>query len=140
MPHILNIPTARVLLLLADDDADDRDLFTSALHKIAPDVQLKTVNDGRQLIEYLSRCSKDQLPCSVIIDYNMPHMNAVQVLDWLCSRSLFDGINKFVWSTAYQQEYIDGCKDHGALEYFIKPDTEDGLFHIVQRILSQCGQ
>lgn len=92
------------------------------------------------MVDYLAGCALDHLPCSVIVDYNMPKMNGVQVLDWMCSRAWYDGINKFVWSTAYEKKYIDDCLEHGALDYFIKPDTEEGLVSIVQRIVNQCGK
>jgi CheY-like chemotaxis protein len=126
----------QVTILLADDDRDDREFFEDVLHKVAPGARLKTVENGKQMIDYLAGCALTHLPSSVIIDFNMPLMNAIQVLDWMCSRSWYDGINKFVWSTSPEKKYIDGCREHGALTYFIKPETEEALFSIVQQVVS----
>jgi CheY-like chemotaxis protein len=128
----------QVSLLLADDDRDDREFFEEVLRKVAPGARLKTVENGKQMIDYLAGCALTHLPCSVIIDYNMPLMNAIQVLDWMCSRTWYDGINKFVWSTSAEKKYIDGCREHGALSYFVKPETEEGLFTVVQQIVGYC--
>ena len=69
--------------LLADDDSDDRDFFKTALLQMIPGAELITVNDGKQAVEWLSGCSTDHLPSAIIIDYNMPHLNGLEVVEQL---------------------------------------------------------
>jgi CheY-like chemotaxis protein len=128
----------KLALLLADDDSDDRAFFKEILGKIAPDVELQEVTDGKMATEYLTRCGNDHLPCAIIIDYNMPNMNAPQVLEWMQSRSWFNPIYKFVWSTSGQAEFRKACEDQGAMHYFQKPNTEEGMEEIIHHILEYC--
>lgn len=121
---------------MADDDAEDRELFADALQRLAPDASLISVRDGAEAIAYLEKNKGGSIPDLVILDYNMPHVNGPQVLDWLCAREVFNGIAKFVWSTAAQREYIDDCKAKGALQYFVKPNSEAQLMSTVSQILA----
>ena len=128
----------KVKILLADDDSEDRAFFKDALIEIAPGVQLSTVNNGKEATGFLEKCTDADLPCVIVIDYLMPVMNGPELLDWLCSRPEFNGIDKIVWSTAYDQKYIDGCLGKGAIEYFKKANNYDGIKEIVQKVLSYC--
>jgi CheY-like chemotaxis protein len=129
----------RLTFLLADDDFDDIEFFEQKLHALSPDAALKMVTDGEQAINYLRDCKENKLPCAVILDYNMPKMNAPEVLDWLCERSQYNGIAKYVWSTAHNREYVDDCLNKGVIEYFVKPNNDRELAHIIQKILAYCG-
>ena len=42
-------------ILLADDDADDRDLFIKAFSELKIKTIVRTVNDGVELMEYLTK-------------------------------------------------------------------------------------
>ena len=125
-------------ILLADDDSEDRDFFKEALLEIIPSAHLSTVNNGKEATEFLENCALIDLPCSILIDYNMPRMNGPELLDWLCSRIKFNGIDKIVWSTAYDKKYVDDCISKGAIEYFRKANDYEGVKSIVQKILAHC--
>lgn len=128
----------KLQILLADDDSDDRAFFEQALRRLATGVNLVMVTDGRQVIDYLSRCGNSQMPSAVVFDYNMPFLNALQLLDWLESRSWFNGIHKFVWSTSNNQKYVDECISKGCSAYFVKPDSQFGIDYIIQKIVEVC--
>ncbi|MEO8174371.1 MAG: response regulator [Sediminibacterium sp.] len=130
----------KIMLLLAEDDNDDSEFFKEALISCDPAAELVVVTNGKKATEYLTACALENLPHAILLDYNMPFMNAPQVLDWLCSRNWLNGIHKFVWSTSSQQHYVDGCRGKGALDYFIKPTNEEGIKTIVERILAHCRE
>jgi CheY-like chemotaxis protein len=120
---------------LIDDDPDDRDLFKEALEQLLPGAGFIAFNDGRKAVEWLSNAPSGELPSAIIMDYNMPHMTAPQLLDWLCEEEQLNGIPKVVWSTAMQPEYFNNCINKGAVEYFIKPTTQEGLQWIVKQVI-----
>lgn len=128
----------KLRILLADDDRDDSEMLEEALHKASPGISISIVSDGKKAVDFLTACSDENMPDGIILDYNMPHMNGPQVLDWLCDKPGFNGMNKFVWSTANQPEYIDGCLGKGAIEYFVKPNNEQGIIAIAERIVAHC--
>lgn len=122
-------------ILLIDDDPDDRDLFKEALDQILPGAVFISFNDGRKAVEWLSNAKKEDLPNAIVMDYNMPHMTAPQLLDWLCEKDWLNNIPKIVWSTAAQPEYFANCKKKGAIEYYIKPTTQEDLKWIVKQVI-----
>ena len=129
----------KMRILLVDDDGEDRAFFKEALLEIAPTIHLGIVTNGKEAIEFLEKCAENDLPCAIVIDYNMPIMNGPELLGWLCSRPKFNGIDKIVWSTAYDKKYIDGCLGKGANEYFKKANSYDGIKEIVQKVLGYCN-
>jgi CheY-like chemotaxis protein len=78
-----------IRILLADDDADDREFFCLAVNEICPDCKIKTVNDGTGVTEYLEKCANADLPNVILLDFNMPQMTGACVLEWLKVRPLF---------------------------------------------------
>ena len=93
-----------IVILLADDDEDDRMLTTDALHvsKLAND--LKTVNDGEELMDYLFHRGKYAAPGQaprpglVLLDLNMPHIDGVRALQQLRATSLFHDVPVIILS------------------------------------------
>lgn len=124
--------------LLADDDPDDLEMFGAALQQVDPSTVLTTFSNGLKLTQYLEGLAVIDLPCAVILDYNMPHKNGPAVLDWMCERPGFTGIHKFIWSTAAMPHYMDDCMNKGAVKYFIKPVSESGLLSIAEEIVAFC--
>lgn len=60
--------------MLVEDDADDRDLFTSAISRIDTPVTFCYAYDGLDALEQLAadECKDVQL---ILLDVNMPRMN-----------------------------------------------------------------
>lgn len=129
---------SNLVLLLADDDADDREFFEEALRNVEPTASLINVADGAKAVQYLNSCIEEDLPCAIILDYNMPHMSGPDVLDWINLRQRYNNIAKFVWSTAPQKEFVQACLEKGALEYFVKPNNHHGLISVVTKIINAC--
>src|ERR1035437_760874 len=70
---------APLSVLLTDDDADDCSFFDKALKEIPIVTHLTTVNDGEQLMKYLSENS-EHLPDVLFLDINMPRKNGFECL------------------------------------------------------------
>ena len=67
-------------LLLADDDEDDCDFFKEALDELLLPTSLVTVNDGVQLMDFLSESGAENLPDILFLDLNMPRKNGLECL------------------------------------------------------------
>jgi CheY-like chemotaxis protein len=127
-------------VLLADDDSDDRELLIEAFRELSSDFIIHNVADGRKAAEWLENCDLENLPCAVILDYNMPHMTAPQVLEWICARPQFNGIHKFVWSTSSREDFVESCREKGIIEYFVKPFEQTGFKKIAVKVLKYCKE
>jgi len=69
----------------------------------------------------------------------MPILNDPQLFDWFCSKSKFNGIDKIVWSAAYDRKYIDECLGKGDIAYFRNGNTYDGIKNLVQQAVAYCN-
>ena len=74
----------------------DAELLLMAFQAVSVDFTLKTVNDGTEVLAYLSgegkysdRAQSTRLPSLLLLDMRMPRMDGFQVLAWLQSQRDF---------------------------------------------------
>jgi CheY-like chemotaxis protein len=123
-------------VLLADDDADDREIFVRVLDKKA-DVQLvQTVENGREVIDYLNGLpAPEQLPHLIILDHNMPKMNGTETLGKLKSDKRYSDIHVVIYSTYSDNKMREKCEQLGASMVLAKPASIKEYEAIIDRFL-----
>jgi CheY-like chemotaxis protein len=126
------------LILLADDDQEDLELLEEAISSCDAKIQLHTVLNGRLVVEYLDRTPDSDLPCLIVLDYNMPEMNGADVLERICTNPRYENIPKLIWSTSSTSAYIKECMEKGATAYFIKPASHKQLQELARQMLEYC--
>jgi two-component system response regulator len=130
------------VILLADDDPDDRALAGDALNEGAPGFDLRTVCDGEELLEYLRREGRYAAPASaphpavVLLDLNMPRMDGPEVLAQMKADATLRRIPVVVLSTSRAPEDVTKSYDLGASAYIGKPVNFEGLVNVL-RVLDQ---
>lgn len=127
-------------VLLADDDADDREIFVRVLDKKA-DVQLvQSVENGREVIDYLNGLpSPEQLPHLIILDHNMPKMNGTETLGKLKSDKRYSDIHVVIYSTYSDNKMKETCEQLGASMVLAKPASMKEYEAIIDRFLGLVG-
>jgi CheY-like chemotaxis protein len=108
-------------VLLADDDADDREIFERVLGNKTDVDLIRSVENGREVIEFLGKISPDELPNLIILDHNMPKMNGTETLGMIKSSSRYDGIAVVIYSTYSDNGLVEKCKKLGAAMVLSKP-------------------
>jgi CheY-like chemotaxis protein len=126
-------------ILMADDDREDLELMEEAMREYNSDVHFYKVYNGRAVLEYLESKPDDDLPCLVVLDYNMPELTGSEVLLELKKHRRYRHITKIIFSTSNAPTHIKQCKDNGAIEYFVKPTNMNDLKQIVQKLMSYCA-
>ena len=121
-------------VLLADDDADDRDFFTDAVKEAAPGVKVETVSNGEQLLERLSNGST--LPDIIFLDLNMPLKDGHECLSDIRASEKLRHIPIIIYSTSSSREHIDETYECGASLYVRKPDSFTDLKSIARKIFA----
>ena len=127
-------------ILLADDDPDDQELIVQAFTEVCPSFSLHIVNDGREVIDFLSTTSDHKLPCLIVLDYNMPQLNGAQVLQILIAHSRYEKIPKIILSTSGNPKFRQDCLHKGASAYWVKPDNFSQLIVLAKEMLELCGE
>jgi len=130
----------RKAVLLADDDPDDRELLQEAFLQSESSLEILVASSGKETVQLLQSCADSELPCLIILDYNMPDLNAAEVLDRICETERYDGIPKIVWSTSDAALYQQICKEKGATHYFQKPHSFLEIVELAKTLLQLCGK
>lgn len=133
----LGLPTK--LILLGEDDLDDEELLKEIFNGIDNSFSLVFVHNGRHLVSLLREMADDQLPCLIILDYNMPELTGAEILQEMKQDSRYDPIPKIIWSTSGSDTYRTVCLELGACEYIIKPTKISQLETTVRYMLSFCS-
>jgi CheY-like chemotaxis protein len=129
------LTSVKTKFLLADDDADDTSMFCEALNKVASPAKCYTVENGRQVFEFLSG-SRAEKPDVIFLDINMPVMNGWECLKKLKSNPDFGTIPAIMYSTSSAKKDIETAYSLGASLFMTKPDNFDELCKILKVIAS----
>jgi CheY-like chemotaxis protein len=127
-----------ITILLADDDADDRMLTKEALAESRLANDLRFVEDGEDLLDYLHRrgryASADAFPRPglILLDLNMPRKDGREALREIKSDPNLRSIPIVVLTTSKAEEDIFRTYDLGVNSFITKPVTFDGLVGVMR--------
>lgn len=124
--------SAKIRILLADDDPDDRDLFTEAID--AQNADVDTVWNGAQLMKVLD--SNESLPDFIFLDLNMPEKGGKECLQEIRQHSRLKEIPVIIYSTSSSKKDIDDTYELGANLYITKPNSFSELKKAVTKIIT----
>jgi CheY-like chemotaxis protein len=103
--------------VLITDDTDDYFLLKQAFDGLdhSP-FELKHLTDGIELLEFLFRLleTKQNLPDLIILDYNMPRMNGLEVLKSIKQMEKLSGIPIVIYTTMNNSEQMNELLENGA--------------------------
>lgn len=122
-------------ILLADDDKDDRLLFSMALEELAIPSKLETFVDGEKLMDYLFE-NNDQLPDIIFLDINMPRKSGIECLSEIKQNKKLKELPVIVVSTSNSRDLIDKVFKRGADVYIQKPSDFLKLKQVIFHALS----
>jgi len=110
----------KIKILLADDDADDREFFRQAVQQSGVGAELTAVADGWQLLDVLSGGKDTVMPDVIFLDLNMPGMNGKACLREIRNQSKFSAMPVIVLSTSTWLKDIEDTYRGGANMYISK--------------------
>ena len=130
------------VILMAEDDEDDRFLLENAANELTFPIEVSFVKDGEQLLDYLSHIKEDTRssptnpPDLILLDINLPGKNGLEALESIKTNESLRSIPVVIWSTSSQKNHILKAGELGAVDYVIKPDTFEGLIEALKRVIS----
>ena len=129
-----------VLILMADDDPDDRMLTRDALDECHVTNEMLFVEDGEDLMDYLRHRNKysdvrtSPRPGLILLDLNMPRKNGREALKEIKTDPDLCRIPVVVLTTSQAEEDVVRSYQLGANSYITKPVTFDGLVAVMQNL------
>ncbi|HXE55470.1 MAG TPA: response regulator [Tepidisphaeraceae bacterium] len=131
-------PAKPITILLADDDADDRILTKEALAESRLANDLRFVEDGEQLLDYLHRRGQFSSPQDsphpglILLDLNMPRKDGREALREIKGDPNLRHIPIVVLTTSKAEEDIYRTYNLGVNSFITKPVTFDGLVSVMR--------
>jgi CheY-like chemotaxis protein len=136
----MKAPQPSPVILLADDDADDRLLVKDALAECQTQAELRCVEDGEELLDYLLRQHKYELPGGapapglILLDLNMPRKDGREALREIRSDPALRRIPVVVLTTSKADTDIASLYSLGANSFIAKPVKYDELVNVIRLI------
>ena len=130
------------IIIMAEDDADDRLLVKDALEECQWKADLRFVENGEELLDYLLRQGKyrraeeSPRPGLILLDLNMPRKDGREVLRDIRAHAELRRIPVVVLTTSKADTDIERVYELGANSFISKPIQFDGLVNVM-RMLGQ---
>ena len=125
-------------ILIADDDPEDLELMELAFAEIDPSAVLIKRQTGKEALDYLITHKDGQLPCLIVLDFNMPELKGSEVLSIINKEERYDEIPKVILSTSNAPIHVHECMANGATEYFVKPTSLAEINKLAAKMLGYC--
>jgi CheY-like chemotaxis protein len=127
------------IILMADDDADDRLLAQDALAESKIPSELHFVEHGEELMDYLHKRGKFSAasaprPELILLDLNMPKKDGREALREIKSNRDLRRIPVVILTTSQADTDIAQIYDLGANSFITKPVSFDALVKVMQTL------
>lgn len=137
---MIDLNNGPITILIADDDSDDRMMIRDAFleNRLAND--LRFVEDGEDLMNYLHRQGKykssdeSPRPGLILLDLNMPKKDGREALKEIKGDPALKGIPIVVLTTSKAEEDIYRTYNLGVNSFITKPVTFEALVAITQHL------
>ncbi|CAN5434277.1 hypothetical protein BH11BAC1_BH11BAC1_03010 [soil metagenome] len=121
------------IVLYAEDDFDEFDLFREALFRFDPSFKLHHARNGVHALESLTT----YIPDFIFLDIKMPLMDGWECLDNIKQTPRLSQVPVFMISTTNDKGSHQKSVLKGALQCFIKPLKEEEWRHVFMQTFHQ---
>ena len=129
-----------ITILMADDDPDDRKMTSEAFLESRLTNDLRFVEDGEELLDYLHHRGKyaaegaAPLPGLILLDLNMPRMDGREALREIKADPRLRSIRIVILTTSKAEDDIIRSYNLSAASYITKPVTFEGLVDVIKTL------
>jgi two-component system, response regulator len=133
----VNVNGRAMTVLVADDDEDDRIFIRKAWAKERAPEDLRFVENGEELIDYLNHVGVYSDPAlaprpgMILLDLNMPRKDGREALKEIKADPELRQIPIVILTTSQADEDICGSYDLGATSFISKPLTLKALVNVI---------
>jgi CheY-like chemotaxis protein len=129
-----------ITILMADDDEDDRMMTKEAFEEARLANELRFVEDGEELMDYLNRRDKyadpeaSPRPGLILLDLNMPRKDGREALKEIKADAELKQIPIVVLTTSKAEEDIYRSYDLGVNSFITKPVSFEGMVFVISTL------
>lgn len=136
----MNIDKRPPILLIAEDDPDDRQWIKEALVEAHVTADVRFVEDGEDLMDFVNHRGKYKTsstlsyPGLILLDLNMPKKDGREALKEIKSDPRLRHIPVIILTTSKSKEDVFRTHDMGANSVILKPVTYAALVDIMRSL------
>jgi CheY-like chemotaxis protein len=119
------------VVLLAEDDEDNRDLVQFVLMRSKMDIELIVAENGKQAVEM----AKARMPNLILMDMQMPVMDGWTAVPLLMADSKTREIPVIAFTAQAKPEDRARTHEIGCVEHYTKPMDPEELLALIQKYL-----
>ena len=120
------------VVLLAEDDEDNRDLVSFVVKRSRMDIQLEIAENGQEAVEkaFISN------PAVILMDMQMPVMDGWHAVPILKADERTKHIPIIAFTAQAKPEDKARTKEMGCIEHYTKPMDPEELLSLIQKYLA----
>ncbi|MGD9159546.1 MAG: response regulator [Desulfobacteraceae bacterium] len=131
------------VILVAEDDPDDRFLIEQAFRTGGFSNRLFFVEDGVELLDYLFgreqyAANGSTRPGCLLLDLKMPRMDGREALQAIRQNPEYADMPILILSTSDSENDKQYCTELGVYDYVTKPDNFAGLLALADKAKTVC--
>lgn len=128
------------IILIAEDDPEDRLLLKEAFEVAGFSSKVFFVEDGEELMNYLNKQGKfsgkedSSRPKFILLDLNMPKKDGFETLKEIKASSRLKHIPTIIFTTSDLPDHVLKTYDLGGNSFIRKPNTFTALVEIIDTL------
>lgn len=122
-------------IVFVDDDPDDQYIFRASLKKVAPEVELICLPDGKSLERFFyQRNPAAKRTDLILLDLNMAVQDGKTTLKHFKSDGRFKHLPVLMYSTSSSHADINEAYELGANSFIVKPASVEDVENLIRNI------
>ena len=130
------------VVLVVEDDQNDRLLLAHAFRRAAPHVRLhlsKDVVDAEEYLEGRRSYGDRALPQLILLDLKLPRRSGIDFLEWIKQQPPFAEIPIIILSSSQDSSDLDRAYELGAKSYLVKSVEHQELVKIAEGLAAYAS-
>jgi CheY-like chemotaxis protein len=138
----MTVNAEKTIIIMADDDEDDRYMIKEALIKAGVSIPVECVENGEKLLELLYehqgkiKEGGKLNPAFILLDLNMPKLDGRKSLEIIRKNEDLKKIPIVVFTTSDAEEDISHAYENGANSFILKPASFSEIVDIMKTLKS----
>jgi DNA-binding NtrC family response regulator len=125
-----------LVILLIDDDQDDRKLFFEAVKEIDKGITCIGSSSGLEALVYL-KTGTNRIPDFIFLDLRMPGLSGQKCLEEIKKDRRLSGIPVIVYTTSKEVKESIALRKMGAVHFMSKPTSPDEIYYMVSCAINE---
>jgi CheY-like chemotaxis protein len=126
------------VIVVVEDDPDDRHLLTRAFKKLGSSVPLRFACDGDEAVALLSAVTSSadhpMRPVVILLDLKLPRRSGLEVLTWVKAQPALRRIPVVILTSSRDQTDLKQAYDLGANSFLVKPSQPQALHRLIEHV------